>query len=201
MATQRGRLILTVLAVVVIASLWRTVLVERDKRRLSDAYRQTQELVKQMETERSHLNEELGSARQTIETQSGSLQSLQHDLQDVQGKLEKTTAELASLQREHEQLRTQNSSLATKLDSVLTEKQQLEAKLSSLKELRLAIRDVQRKMWNERLAAWRARVQALKQTDQERLALGNRGFLVRDGKPTLGTATTLRVHVLEPQAQ
>ena len=201
MATRRTRIILGVLLVLIVASLWRTVAVEREKRRIAASYDQAQQMVQQLETERAHLNTELGEARQTIEGQTGDITGLRGELEQVQTKLNQTVAEIASLQHEHEQLRRDNTSLSAQLSSVITEKQQLEAKLSSLKELKLAIRDVKRKLWDERWAEWRAYIEAFKEADQERLASGNRGYLVRNGVSTLGSRTKLQVHVLEPQTQ
>ncbi len=137
-----------------------------------------------------------------MESQAGGRTSLQHDLNGLQDRLDKALVEIASLQKEHEGLRQQNTTLATQLSSVEAEKEALRAKLSSLKELKLAIRDVKSKMREERLAAWRQRIEAFREADQERLASGNRGYVVREGKPTLGTGSTrLRVHVLEPKSQ
>ena len=201
MAIQRSRVVLGVLAVVLLASLWRTVAVEREKRRITAAYEQAHRMAQQLGEERAHLSDELVQAKQTIEGQTSDLTHFQNELQDLQGRLDKTMTELAALQREHEELRQSNASLTTQLSSVEAEKQQLEQRLASLRELRLAIHEVKRKMWNERLAAWRAHIQAVKAADQERLAAGNRGYLVRNGTPTLGSRTKMQVHVLEPQSQ
>ncbi len=188
------RILFAVLCLLVIGSLWRTVSVERDTRQITQAYQQARQMVEQLETERTHLNQELSSAHETLEGQTSALGNLQQELKSLQVRLDQTAGELAALQREHEQLQGEHTSL-------LTEKQQLEAKLSSLKELRLAIHDVRRKMWNERLTAWHAHIQQVKEADQRQLAEGNRGYIVRDGAPTLGASQRLRVHVLEPQSQ
>ncbi len=201
MAIPRSRVVLVGLGLVLAASLWRTVAVEREKRRIADAYKQAHQLAQQLGEERAHLNDELSQAKQTIEGQTSDISHFQNELQGLQTRLDTTMTELAALQREHEELRQSNASLATQLSSVSTEKQQLEQKLSSLKELKLAIRDVRRKMWDERLASWRAHIQAVKAADEERLATGNRGYLVHNGTPTLGSHTKMQVHVLEPQSQ
>ena len=140
----------------------------------------------------------LTEAKQTVETQAGSLSNLELELANVQAKLTAAATQIASLQREQEQMRGQNTSLTARLDSAMTEKAALEARLSSLKELKLAIRDVRRKLWNERWADFRARVQAQLEKDQEQLASGNRGFVVKQGRSTLGSSPRLQVHVLEP---
>ena len=201
MAKRRTRVLLLFLALLVCVSLWRTVAVEREKRQITEAYERAHQLVTQLAAERNHLNQELVGANHTVESQAGDLNNLQHELKSVQQRLEETTAEIASLQREHQMLHQENTALTTELGTVKTEKQQLEAKLSSLKELRLAIRDVKRKMSTERWAAWRAHVERLKSEDQERLASGNHGYLVRGGNSTLGAGPRLHVHVLEPQSQ
>lgn len=201
MATQRGRVILVVLGVATAVSLWRTVALERQKGRLSQAYTEAQDVLGQVTQERDRLNGELSTARQTVEGQAGQLASLQHELEEAEGRLERTVAELASLQREQERLRSQNSSLSMQLSALTAEKAKLEERLSSLKELRLAIRDVKRKIWQSRWASFRARIEQLRHEDQDRLASGNRGYIIRDGKPTLSPAARLQVHVLEPQSQ
>jgi len=200
MAIQRNQIVLIVLAVVVAASLWRTLSLESQKRRLTTAYGEVQQTLDQLQAERAQLSQELSSAKETVEGQSEELSTLQNELVQVKGQLDRNIAELTSLQQDHEQLRQRDASLSAQLSSVLTEKAQLEAKLSSIKELRLAIREVRHKIWNERWAEWRARAQAQREEDVRELAAGNRGFLVRDGLPTLGSIRTLHVNVLEPQS-
>ena len=201
MAIRTSRVILLILAVLLLLSLWRTISVERDKRQIASSYEAAKQTLSQLEDERSHLNTELTNAKGTITEQTGELTSLQTELKGVQDRLDQTVTELASLQREHEQLRQQNTSLVSQLNSVVTEKQQLEAKLSSIKELKLVIRDIQRKVGEQRWAAWRAKVQAARAADQERLAAGNRGYVMRDGAPTIGVNTKLHVRVLEPETK
>ena len=194
---MRSRVVQFVLAGLIIllaVSIWRMVSVDQERKRLSAAYTQAQQTLQQLETERAHLNDELVGAHETIEKQTGDLANLQQELKDLGARLERTTTELTSLQREHEQLRQSNASLAT-------EKQQLEAKLSSIKELKLAIRGVKRKMGEERRAAWQVHIQEMKVADTQRLASGNRGYLLRNGTPTAGSHATVKVHVLEPQSR
>ena len=62
MAIHRGRVILAILLGALVVSLWRTVVVERNRREVSRAYEQSQQLVAQLRTERSHLSAELTAA-------------------------------------------------------------------------------------------------------------------------------------------
>lgn len=200
MAIRRNELVLIVLLALVGASVWRTVSVEQDKRRLGKAYEDAQQAIQELSTERAHLNEELTSARATVEDQAGNLANFQQELAGVQARLDRTLGDIAALQQEHEALRQTNATLSVQMASLAAEKQELQAKLSNLRELKLAIREVKQKISAERWASWRARAEAQRRADEEQLASGNRGFVVRNGVSTLGEAPRLHVHVLEPQA-
>ena len=67
--------------------------------------------------------------------------------------------------------------------------------------MRLAIKDVKRRMWDQQWAGWRTRVEAQKRADQEALASGNRGFMVRNGTSTLVGRPKLQLHVHQPETQ
>lgn len=200
MATPRqGRLLVAVLAVIVVASLWRTVALQGEKTRISRAYDQAKVDVDQLQGDRDRLTQELAEAKGTVQGQVLEIKELQQELGAIESRLDETVAELAGLQREHESLRQLNVSLNAQLASVTVEKEHLSARLSDLRELRLAIRDVKHRMHEERWAAWRARAQAQRDKDERLLAAGNRGFVVRNGTTTLGVGPRLHIHVREPQ--
>lgn len=201
MAVRQRRMLVFGLVFVAVASLWRMVSVEREKGRLAKEHERVQQLVKQLEAEKGRLDAELTGARRMIEQQSGEITGLQEGLRGAQARLDTTVVKLAQLQREYDVLLQGNESVKHQLDAVIAEKQQLEAKLSSLNGLRLAIRDVKRKIWNARWAAWRLQIQTQREADQGQLAVGNRGYLVRDGMPTSVVSPKMHVHVLEPQSQ
>lgn len=201
MKWTRNRLILLAMAVVSVVALWRTVSVEQQRRQLVRLYDQAQRLVAQLQSEKDFLNTELTTATHTIEDQTADTSNLRAELASLQSRLDDTSQQLASLQHEHDQLKDENRSLFSQVGQVMLEKQQLEARLTNLRELKLAMRDVRHTLWQQRVAAWKARGEALRQSDEERLASGNRGYLIRNGQPTLAAATRLQVHVLDPQSQ
>ena len=83
MAMQRNRIVLIVLVVAVAASLWRTLSLESQKRRITTAYDQAQQTLAELQAERAQLNAELGSAKETIQGQSEDLSGLQTQLQQT----------------------------------------------------------------------------------------------------------------------
>ncbi len=194
MAITRRKVVFGVLAVALVASLWRTVSLQRQQNDLTKVYEAAQQSLAQLEQQRVELDAELGTARTTMEGQGEELASLREELDDVRVRLAQTSSALSSLQQAH-------TSVVTELSVVKAQKQELEAKLSSIKELTLAIHDIRGKMWQQRWAAWRARAQAQRERDRELLASGNRGFVVRAGTSTLGSSTKLHVRVLEPEPQ
>lgn len=163
-----------------------------DKRRLASAYTQAR-------TEVAQLSQEVVQARQTIDTKAGELATLEQELVRIQSLLKVADQDIIRLQQEQMALKEENQTLNERLAAAAAEQQALQARLASLKELRIAIRDVKARLRRERWEVWLARVQAQRAEDQQRLAKGNRGFVLRNGVPTIGSPTRLQVRVLEPQ--
>lgn len=163
-----------------------------DKRQLTSAYTQAR-------TEVAQLSQEVVQTRQTIDTQTGELAAFEHELVRIQSLLKVADQEIFRLQQEQAALKDENQTLNERLAAAAAKQQALQARLASLKELRIAIREVKARLRRERWESWLARVQAQRAEDQQRLAKGNRGFVVRNGVPTIGSPTRLQVRVLEPQ--
>ncbi len=197
---QRGRIIVGALLVALAVSSWRTFSLEGEKRRLEGSYERARAQLVRLLDEHGLLEEELTGAVDEAGITGVEVQTLRREMARLQKRLDETMVGLTALQIEREALVQENMSLAEELEIVTSEKQQLEAKFSSIKELRLALRSVKRKMRDRRWAAWRARVAAQRTKDERLLAEGNRGFIVRDGQATLGVGTKLHVRVLEPQS-
>lgn len=197
----RGRIILIVLTIGLVISTLIATKAEHDKRQLGDSYTRAQAMLAELQQERESLTRELNQARQVVESQAADLSVLQNELSGLQVRLNDAEQEITRLQTEHLQLEASNTTLRDRLELTTEEKQALEARLSSIKELKSAIRTVKRKLRQERWESWMAHIQYRREEDQRELARGNRGFVVRDGTPTIGSASKLQVRVLEPQAQ
>ncbi len=171
---------------------------ELNRRRLASAYQQTKAALAQVAQERDRLNQELAGARHTLGDQASQLESLQTQLAQAERDANHLRLEQARLQQA-------NTSLTEQLAATTQANAALEAKLSSIQELKVAIRELQYKhwqaFWHGRWDSWIARVQAQRALDQQQLAQGNRGLLVRNGTSTLGSRRTLQVRVLDPQTQ
>ena len=201
MPERKGRYIVIALLILLGLSSWRTVTSERARSRMTSDYDKAQATIAQLQSEHGVLTQELNGARQTIAGDKQTMNTLQQQLQLVQERLDNTATQLASLRHEHEALQSEHQEMARHMESLQAEKLALEQRLSSLKELRLAIRDVKHKLWVQRWASWHARIDEQRALDQQQLAAGNRGYVIEKGQTTLGaaTATRLQVHVLEPE--
>ncbi|MGE4358168.1 MAG: hypothetical protein AB7E08_06455, partial [Candidatus Omnitrophota bacterium] len=80
--------------------------------------------------------------------------------------------------------------LENQLSILNDEKIELERKLSSLNELRKALKEL-------KLKARRQKEEETRRRNAEGLLLGNRGYLVRDGKPTFNPRYI--IHVFPPE--
>ena len=198
---RRGRTILVVMTIIVIASLWRTVSVEQSSQQVSKDYQELQARVEYLQTERGDLRESLLGSRRQSKGQANNLGTLQQELRGVQDELDEALREIASLNREYDRLQDENQSLTTRLSSVTEEKSELEGRFSSLTELKLAIREVKRKVWEDRWARWSAPWQERRHLRRhaDNTMSGNGGYVVKQGKSTLGDSPTMHVRVLEPQ--
>ncbi|MCM8783900.1 MAG: hypothetical protein NC818_03900 [Candidatus Omnitrophica bacterium] len=124
-------------------------------------------------------------------------EKLMQQIDEINGKLIQTQNLLSQIKQEEENLKAENLSLTEKaknlevqLYNLNEEKLELERKISSLSELRKALREAKLKEIQER------RIE-LKQRNAEGLLLGNRGYLVKDGKPTINPKYI--IHVFPPQ--
>ncbi len=188
--TNRTRTVVWCLAAALAVSALAAVKLGMDRHQLADEYAQAN-------ADLAQLNEQMGNAQATIADQGDQLTGLSTELARIH-------REMDALQGELQVLHASNHSLQQQLALTTQEKQALQAKLSSVKELKLALRDVRAKIWHERWHAMVAQFQRRRPTlarDDAQFAQGNRGFVVRDGMPTLGSVTKLQVRVLEPQPQ
>ncbi len=200
-----GRILILVLIVAVVASWILTFKTERDKRRLASALEQAQASVDALEQERLQLSGDLAQVSETLTGRDSQLESIQAELNGLKDQLHDAVQEIARLQTEQSGMYVRQASLTEQLDTANLDRDAMRAKLSSIKELKAAILTVKHHLREQRHQVWLAKAEAQRAEDQQRLAQGNRGFVVRDGSSTLAVAprlgTKLQVRVLEPQSE
>lgn len=200
-----GRALLVILFVALVVSWMFTLGIERDRKRLAAANREAEAAVSALEEERVGLALELDQVRQNLEGKDSELQALRTELAGLQSQLADAQHEITRLHEENTLALDSHARMHEQFAAIFIEKQQLEARLSSIKELKLAIRSVKRRLHEERWQSYLAKIEARRAEDQRQLAQGNRGYVVRNGLSTLVAAPTLgnklQVRVLEPQTE
>ncbi len=119
--------------------------------------------------------------------------AMQKEFSSTKDELDKVKTELDNTQK---QLNEVNSKLAASESNnaeLIEEKKALEARLHSLKELRQAVGEIKQEMWQERYRQILVKKEMQKQIDAYKLAEGNRGFLLKDSKPTYKPAVKIEV--------
>lgn len=120
------------------------------------------------------INQEIHNENQGLQS---NIAQFQQDLATTNEQLQLLTSSLLSMNRENAELKEDKHLLAQQLESVLQDHRNLLAKTSSLKELKDMISQVKQQIMDNKAFL-------LKKLDEKRLAEGNKGFVVKDGKET-----------------
>ena len=128
--------------------------------------------------ERQVLQEEIVREKEEKEKLTKEREDIEKVLRITEEKLAKINQELDLAQANVEFLKKENLFLRSKYRSIAKEKEELQSKLNSLEELKKAIRELRRRR---------------KRQISEEEIVGNRGFLIKDGRSTYIPKHRIRV--------
>lgn len=172
---------------------------EWENRQLQGVIEQRDTVIDQLEQEDARLKLELGEARTHLAETASEVARLDVQTQNFGEQVGRLTEEVDRFQQSYLQVRQEREQLMQQVLDLEQERAALTKRLSSLEELRLAIREAIDTRKNAERAQRLSLAQARRDADKALLANGNRGYLIRDGRPTIGNATVwIRVH--EPEA-
>ncbi len=115
------------------------------------------------------------------------------ELADSQKQIDSLNQKIIGFKKNNARLSQDKQSLQEKVASLTQEKQAIEAKLHSLKDLKQAIRQVKIEMHDQRVKQYLAREERQKAIDAQELALGNRGFMIKDAQSTYKPSIRIEV--------
>jgi chromosome segregation ATPase len=167
---------------------------------------QVQQDIRQLELVRDNLNSDLENTRESekavilentglkdqVKADQGKFTTLEATIQEAQNNIDALNAKISLAREENTALVTQIGGLKGQLSAVAQEKDQMEATLSSVDELKKAIKALKRKTRSARRAAPVTVVAAAKKQVRE-ITLGNKGFLIKNGK--IMTPSRVRIDV------
>jgi len=169
---------------------------------LGEALKQRTAIIRHIEQREVVLERELTSARAQLASASTTAANVGAQAQELEAEVGRLSGEVERFQQSYVRLREEREQLIQRVLELEQERLRLAGRLSSIPDLRLAIREA---VEARRLAQRQARTQTvMARVDAARqfAAEGNRGYLVRNGRPTAGRSTMwIRVHEPEPLIQ
>ncbi len=180
------------------------IILQREKYDLIESVKQMKVQLAQLENEkqgikRSYEEEKtlhLAAQEKNVQLE-GSLKSTQEQLDkitlDYQGlkeDVEKLNAEVSAVKAEKTFLAEENDELQVKLSDVKNENESLIARLTSIPELKKAIRELKKQMRN-------AGHEIKKKIMSEKKIIGNQGFVIKQGQPTVSSKVKIEVQPAE----
>lgn len=204
-----------VVVVAVVGLVW-GVQLYRHNQQLGAAIHQRNAVINHLEQQAQQLTVELGAANtrfvQTTQAMSqldqhtrrleATLDGLAQEVERVQrsyaqadGEREALIQHVLDLEQQKASTERQRSLLESERTRLEQERSRLAQRLSSLPELRLAIHEAIVARRQARRAQWRQFIQGQREAEHQMDTGGNRGYVVREGLPTVNSSTMwIRVH-------
>ena len=161
---------------------------------------QTKEQLSAVENEKQSLLQRLAKEKQLFtklkEENSGikaTLITSRNELSRLEKAIDAMDSQAAALKAENSALNEEKAKLNTQLAGVTQERDSFKVKLSSVAELKKAIQELRTQAHNAG-----ARIIEKIQLKKEKVVSGNRGFLIKDGRPTFAFFPRVVIEVNPP---
>lgn len=147
------------------------------------------------------LQRELNTTKTHLATAAQEVARLDEQAQHLSGEAQRLNQEVELFQQSYVQVQEERARLIQEVMRLEQEKLQLSRRLSSLPELQLAIREAIESRKKARVEARNVRIQRLRSVDLIIRKGDNQGYVIRDGRPTIGLSagSTLSIRVHEPE--
>jgi len=162
----------------------RVSILEKDKAQMVQSLNSGRDALKKLDEDNARLG-------QTIQAQGENISALTAEVERTNGKLEE-------LNSRYSLLRCENSALRSQLFFVVKEEEKMRLNMTSLPELKKAIRELKKKKTHASVLPV-IHKQRINKVVKGQILEGNKGFLVRDGKPTF--AKTIKIEVVPTPSQ
>lgn len=136
---------------------------------------------------------EIKKERQRKKAFRSEVERLTRELEIARSQFDPLNQKLRLLEKDNEYLLRAKQNLAEKVSKLEEERQRIEAKLHSIEELNNLIRQVKIEKYNRKKQEFLTREQEQKEMEAAKLLMGNRGFLIKNNKPTYRRNITIEV--------
>lgn len=183
-----------------IAVFWLLSLHEENQA-LGQAIEQRNLLIAHLESQETRLARELETSKAHLAASAGEVARLDQQAQMLGGRITQLTGEVGRFQRSYDEVRSERERLMKQVLDLQQERAKLGKRWASLPDLRVAIREAMDARRVTEREQRRMIIEARRQAEREALVNGNRGYLTREGRPTISKDTIfIRVHDLDAAA-
>jgi len=186
--------IFVALIAITIFSAYKYVSALKEKYELLNTLNEIKQQVQVLENDKQNLSRELDKERQLADKLTDQNSGLKENLRASIARLtklfvdtEKAQKSLDDLQAQFSLLRAENSALKDQYTQVSSENETLKAKLGSAAELKKALREFRKQIGKVG--------KEIKQKTQGKPVDGNRGFIIKDGQPTISPNKVIKIEV------
>ena len=172
---------------------------QRQKEQLRQTLAERTSVITQLEATHQQLAQELDQTKAAASLTATEIGRLQYQRAQLETELGWLNQNLGELKEAYLRVRDERDALQNRVQVLEQQQAAFEQRLTSIPELRKAIRQTaqaEAKQRREQRRRWLAR---LREADQHTLRHGNRGYVVRDGHPTL-VGSRLSIRVLSPES-
>ncbi|MDD5255216.1 MAG: hypothetical protein PHR11_04090, partial [Candidatus Omnitrophica bacterium] len=145
---------------------------------------------------KNQISQDNASLKESLRLSDEKLAALVHDLSEAHRNLEELSAQISIVTAENTALKEDFTRTKARLEEESRQKDELAARFNSVTELKKAIKDLRKRMRQARQLA--APLRPPKKTaageTEGKIIDGNRGYLIKDGKPT--TPTKVKIEVI-----
>lgn len=184
------RNILSILIVLLVGislfSLWQYISILSKRQSLLESINQIRSDISRLEMERRQISYQLDEKIQLLQRLSEEKQVLQDNIKVTQEKFAQAQRIIEQLRCDINSLTEENLSLKKDKRNLTEENASLKARFRSINELNRAIKELKRQMR-------KVRVEMRQKVSADRAIEGNRGYIIKDGKPTLGSRVKIEV--------
>ena len=192
-----------VLCVGMISGFW-IVSLQRRRSQLETAVQQRDGVIRTLASHGQALERNLGAAKEQLAHTSAQVVHLDQQAHALEGAVQQLTHEVVSSQQAYITVQEDREALMRRVLDLEQERLLLSKRLASVPELRIAIKEAMEAHQRAQRAERHRLLVAQRAAKRQQLGLGNRGYLLRQGHPTVSSSTVwIRIHEpesSEPQA-
>ncbi len=178
---------------------------QEEHRRLGIIAEGRRQRIAHLEQQEDRLTTELATTQQSLQEAMTEMARLDQQARGLGADVGQLRSEIDGVQRSYETvqrsyatIREERQQLMQRVLDLEQDRAQLAKRLSSVTDLRLAITEAIQRRKDEPQAQRLFELRTQRLADEEALAQGNRGFVIRDGQPTI-TGSTVWIKVRDPE--